>query len=589
MNYLTSSEKLIVLRTLLKTRKLDGLLVQRTDLFQGEEVRPCDERLAYISGFTGSAGYALILSDIAALFSDQRYILQMNKQTNPDEWQCYDIANHGIEEVISDASGLGREIIIGYDSWTMTASQVEKLPKNAGDILIKWVSLSESIIDRVWENRPDKQISEHWYMPEKMAGISAKQKISNLLELQGINDFRSVILVSSVDSVNWLLNIRGNTLRHTPIFHAMLLVLSETDIIIITEDRQKRDIKIDGLNILHNCFSEFPELTERLVGKKVHVDKATCPQAILEYLTEKDISIEFSSDATLLVKSQKNEIELAGMKEAHIKDAVAFCNFWYWFEQNNSEQKLGEYEVATNLSKFRAQQNDYLCDSFPAIVGFNDNGAIVHYRPRKNEDNKIEQDGVLLIDSGAHYKGGTTDVTRCFAIGNPPAAAIIANTLVIAAHLNLANTIFPKGTKGIQLDAICRQSLWSNKMDYGHGTGHGVGHVLSVHEGPASISKRGSQEILKGMILSNEPGYYEENEFGVRQENLVHVVAESDEFLRFENLTLIPFDNKLIDISVLTKVQISALNNYHKEVLEKISPYLKVELKEWFLNKCKPL
>ena len=265
MNYLTSSEKLIVLRTLLKTRKLDGLLVQRTDLFQGEEVRPCDERLAYISGFTGSAGYALILSDIAALFSDQRYILQMNKQTNPDEWQCYDITNYGIEEVISDASGLRSEIIIGYDSWTMTASQVEKLPKNVGDILIKWISLNESLIDRVWENRPDKQISEHWYMPEKMAGISAKQKISNLLELQGINDFRSVILVSSVDSVNWLLNIRGNTLRHTPIFHAMLLVLSETDIIIITEERQKKDIKIDGLNILHHCFSEFPELIEASV------------------------------------------------------------------------------------------------------------------------------------------------------------------------------------------------------------------------------------------------------------------------------------------------------------------------------------
>ena len=245
--------------------------------------------------------------------------------------------------------------------------------------------------------------------------------------------------------------------------------------------------------------------------------------------------------------------------------------------------------MAVELSKFRAQHHEYLCDSFPAIVGFNENGAIVHYRAKINEDKEIINNGVLLIDSGAHYKGGTTDVTRCFAIGTPPTHAVVANSLVLAAHLNLANTIFPRGTTGIQLDAICRQILWNKKMDYGHGTGHGVGHVLSVHEGPVSLSKRGSQEVLAGMILSNEPGYYEENKFGIRQENLVHVTDKGNDFLGFENLTLIPFDKKLVDITLLTETQVSSLNQDHTIVHKKISPYLSSGLQEWFAHKCEQL
>ena len=585
----TSSEKLAALRFVLEKQGLDGLLVQRADLFQGEEVRPCDERLAYISGFTGSAGYAFILKNTAALFSDQRYSLQMQNQTDAREWQCYDTMTSGIKDVIANLDGLAGNIVIGYDSWTMTAGEVEKLLDSANGISISWVALRNSLIDEIWQERPDKKTIQYWYMPDEIAGISAKQKITQLYERQSKGDSSTSILVSNVDSVNWLLNVRGDALVHTPLFHAMLLVHSATDILVISEDKPEIDFKIKGLKIEHKQFKEMPEIAKMLADRKIQIDKLSCPRALLDCFSEQNSAIEFKPDSTLLVKAQKNEAELKGMKDAHIKDAVAFCQFWHWFEKTINNQSITECEVANYLSEFRAQQPEYICDSFPAIVGFNDNGAIVHYRAKKGEDSKIENDGVVLIDSGAHYKAGTTDITRCFAIAEPGAKAVLANSLVVGAHLTLSKTIFPKGVSGIQLDAICRQGLWDNKMDYGHGTGHGVGHVLSVHEGPASISKRGIQEIMAGMILSNEPGYYQPGEFGIRQENLVHVITVSDDFLGFENLTFVPFDKRLIDKSLLSQTQLDALNSYHKEVLEKISPHLSETLQDWFEHKCEAL
>ena len=504
----TSSKKLAALRTLLEKKKLDGFLVQRSDLFQGEEVRPCDERLAYISGFTGSAGYALILKTTAALFSDQRYSLQMQKQTNSNEWKCYDITTYDIKNAILDSDKIEDEIIIGYHSWTMTAGQVEKLPKTAGDTAINWVALDNSLIDEIWIKRPDAETTTYWNMPDAIAGMSAKQKIAQLYNAQSGCGQPISILVSNVDSVNWLLNIRGNSLSHTPFFHAMLLVCSTYELFIISDSKPAISLQIDGLKIEHRQFSETPKIFETFKDRKIQIDKSSCPQALVEYLKAQKNSIDFVSDSISLIKAQKNEAELKGMKNAHINDAVAFCHFWYWFEQAIYKQTITESEVAIYLTEFRAKQPDYLCDSFPAIVGFNDNGAIVHYRAKKGEDSKIRHDGVVLIDSGAHYKAGTTDITRCLATGTPPTDAVHANSLVIDAHFALLTASFPKGTTGVQLDAICRQSLWRNKMDYGHGTGHGVGHVLSVHEGPASLSKRGGQKILTGMVLSNEPGYW---------------------------------------------------------------------------------
>ena len=585
----TSSQKLEALRTLLEKKNLDGFLVPRADLFQGEEVRPCDERLAYISGFTGSAGYALILKTSAALFSDQRYSLQMQNQTNSWDWQCYDIMSHSIKDVILNADRFEDEIAIGYDSWTMTVGQVELLPQTAGSISINWVALKKSLVDDIWIERPDVKKTAYWYMPDTVAGMSAKQKIAQLYKSHSSDGQPISILVSNVNCANWLLNIRGNALAHTPLFHVMLLVCSEYEIVVISDNKPDKPFQIDGLEIEHRKFNEIPKILEIFKNRKIQIDKSSCPQAFMHYLLSKHSSIEFVSDSTLLIKSQKNETELEGMKSAHIKDAVAFCRFWHWFEQAIHKQSITESEVAIYLSEFRAKQPEYLCDSFPAIVGFNDNGAIVHYRAIKGEDSKIEKDGVLLIDSGAHYNTGTTDITRCLAIGNPPSEAVLANSLVIAAHLALSTAFFPKGVSGVQLDAICRQSLWHKKMDYGHGTGHGVGHVLSVHEGPASLSKRGSQEILTGMILSNEPGYYERELFGVREENLVYVIDVSDEFLGFENLTFVPFDKKLIDKSLLSQAQLQALNKYHQDVFKKISPHLPEVLQEWFEIKCEPL
>mgnify|MGYP001366659839 CR=1 FL=1 len=331
----TSSEKLAALRSVLEKQGLDGLLVQRADLFQGEEVRPCDERLAYISGFTGSAGYALILKNTAALFSDQRYSLQMQNQTDAKEWQCYDTMTSGIKDVIANLDDLVGNMVIGYDSWTMTVGQVEKLPDSAGNISIIWLALRNSLIDEIWQERPDKKIIQHWYMPDDIAGLSAKQKITELYERQSKGDPSISILVSKVDSVNWLLNVRGNALAHTPFFHAMLLVHSGSEIAVISEDKPEIDFKIKGLKIENKQFKEMSEIAKMLVDRKIQIDKLSCPRALLDYFSEQNSAIEFKPDRTSLVKAQKNEAELKGMRDAHIKDAVAFCQFWHWFEDAN--------------------------------------------------------------------------------------------------------------------------------------------------------------------------------------------------------------------------------------------------------------
>ena len=383
MAKLSSSEKLHALRTLIKDKKLDGLLVQKTDLFQGEEVRACDERLAFISDFTGSAGYALILLKKAALFSDQRYSLQMKKQTDPNEWYCFDSMTTSINDWLLSIDGLDNTLIIGYDSWMMTARQVEKLPVTVGDTLIKWVGLNDPLIDQIWDDRPARQTIQHWFMPDNMAGLSAYQKISSLVTSQMTDDNSEAILISSVDSVNWLLNIRGNALNYTPYFHAMLMVFSAGSIAIITEQKPEKEIKIDNISIKHFQFNKIEKLLEMMRGKRIKIDKTSCPQGLWEFFNKHNIDIEFKTDVTLTIKSQKNDKELAGIRDAHIKDSVAFCNFWHWFEQHIQKQSLTESAVALQLSEFRAQQYDYVCDSFPSIVGFNENGAIVHYRAKK--------------------------------------------------------------------------------------------------------------------------------------------------------------------------------------------------------------
>ena len=581
----TPLEKLTALRMKLEENQLDGLLVQRADLFQGEEVRACDERLAFISGFTGSAGYALILKDTAAIFSDQRYSLQMQNQTDQKYWQCYDSITQTIKDVICEIADWQDEITLGYDGWTMTVSQVEKLPKMIDGHIVRWIALKTSLIDQIWNDRPAKNSVQYWYMSDQLAGQTAQQKISSLYEAQG----RGAILVSSVISANWLLNIRGNALSHTPIFHTMLLVLSCNRIMILCEDFPEPFFQIDGLQIEYRHFSQLSEIAGDLLDGKLQIDKISCPKALFDNLNQQSINIDFKSNVVLHSKAQKNTAELEGMRKAHIQDAIAFCHFWHWFEDIYDTKIMSESELATYLSDFRARQEAYICDSFPAITGFNGNGAIIHYRAKKGEDLDIIKPGVLLIDSGAHYQFGTTDITRCFAIGTPSKEAVSANSLVLGAHLTLSNTLFPKGTTGAHLDAICRSQLWNNKMDYGHGTGHGVGHVLSVHEAPASLSKHSNHPILEGMVLSNEPGYYEPGKFGIRQENLLHIIAVSDGFLGFENLTFVPFDKNLIDKTLLSSSQLQALDKYHEEVFNHISQHLPKNLQKWLEVKCQPL
>jgi len=298
-------------------------------------------------------------------------------------------------------------------------------------------------------------------------------------------------------------------------------------------------------------------------------------------MVDAGFTLTLRAEKLLASKAVKNAAELQGFERAHLKDGIAMTRFSHWLKTDPARHKMTEADIASQLVSFRGQDGDYICDSFATIAGFNANGAIVHYRAIKGADAPLSGDGVLLVDSGAHYQMGTTDITRTFALGEVSGDAVRAASLVLAAHAELARCKFPEGTNGIQLDAIARQPLWESGLDYSHGTGHGVGHILSVHEGPASISKRGQKPIKSGYILSNEPGYYKAGEFGIRQENLVKIVQASDGYLGMESLTLCPFDRELIDISLFSAAQRDWLNSYHRQVYERLAPHLDDTLRQW--------
>ena len=316
------------------------------------------------------------------------------------------------------------------------------------------------------------------------------------------------------------------------------------------------------------------------------MDKSSCPQAVAALAEAAGISVKWQADPIETAKAIKSPAEIDGFRAAHISDALAFLAFWHWLETEADLPVLREADLAVHLTNFRAANPDFLCESFPAIIGFKDNGAVVHYRAVSGSDAALTDGGVLLIDSGGHYRSGTTDITRSFALmGTAPKEAITASSHVLAAHITLAQAKFPVGTTGAQLDAICRTPLWAQNMDYGHGTGHGVGHVLSVHEGPMSISKRGQLPIEAGHLLSNEPGYYQEGAFGIRHENLVLAIEDKDGFLAFETITYVPFDLALVDASVLSVPQLEWLNNYHSDIYNMLSPFLSVSMADWLKTK----
>ena len=564
------SGRLDALRGMFADLGVDGVLIPRGDAFSGEEVPAADERLAHISGVTGSAGMAVVTRDRAALFSDGRYTLQMEKETGP-EWECFTSPQATLGDWLSgNASGM----VLGFDPWLMPVGLMECLGGRLGeDVELK--RLAGNPVDAVWRGRPGPPAGKVVDFPAAHAGLSRQEKIELCLERMraaakeaGLESLGGMV-ISDPNSLAWLLNIRGRDLDHTPVVLAYAFIDSAGQVTVFADAGRFGDCDRTGLR-----FAAPSELAGTLeaVNGSVLAGLATCPVAVADMLGGKAHNAE---NPILMLKAVKTPAEAAAFDEAHRLDAVAMIRFLHWFDATLPSRPVRETEVADKLVEFRSMSPRFLAPSFATICGGGANGASVHYHAREGDDQAIPRDSLCLVDSGGQYDCATTDVTRTVATGEVDGEMAARYTGVLKAHIALARCRFPEGTTGTQLDAIARAPRWREGLDFNHGTGHGVGCALSVHEGPVNISRRGSKEVLAGMVLSNEPGYYATGAYGIRIENLVHIRRDDAAgVLYLHDLTQVPYDRRLIRPGMLDAEEAAWVDAYHRRVGAEIGPLL---------------
>jgi Xaa-Pro aminopeptidase len=583
----TVAPRLAALRTELARRRLDGFVVPHSDEYQSEYLPACNERLAWLTSFTGSAGAAVVLNEKAAIFVDGRYTLQVRQQTDTNLFEPRDLTTEGPNIWLEENASKGARI--GYDPWVFSAASAEALRQSvekAGAIL---VPTEGNPIDAVWLDRPAAPSDKAKPHPAEMAGESAESKrtrIAEDLKKQGAD----AAVVSQTDSICWLLNVRGSDTPHTPfvLSYAILNGDGSVDWFVDTRKTSPGLSKHLGNAVRVRDSKEFSSALDELAGKIVIADPNWTSAAAFERLEKAGAKIKRAADPCQLPKACKNAAEIEGARQAHIRDGAALTRFLAWMAREAPHGHLTEIEAAEALEGYR-RQNGALTDlSFDSISGAAPHAALPHYRVTKSSNRKINRDEIYLIDSGGQYPDGTTDVTRTMIVGEPNAEMKDRFTRVLKGHIALATMRFPEGTTGAALDAFARKPLWDAGLDYDHGTGHGVGSYLSVHEGPQNISKKPILQPLKpGMICSNEPGYYKESEYGIRIENLVVVtepkpIPNGDRpMMEFETITLAPIDLNLVEVKLLTDEERVWLNQYHKRVRETLSPQVDAETRAW--------
>ena len=579
------TEKLSSLRYILKKDHLDGFIINRGDEFLNEYVAPYAERLAWLTGFTGSAGIAVVLPDNAAVFSDGRYILQMQQQLDQELWEYHHISHKSPLAWILDHNHL-QKLKLGYDPRLMSQKNLESLQNNK----IRLVPITDNPIDTLWLDQPgypNQPIEPH---PLEFSGLSHHNKIEKLQKELLFNNEDAFIFCDPA-SICWLLNIRGSDVPYSPI-PLVYAILYRDHVCLYADQEQYSETLSDFLGHTvklysrNDIYSDLRKITSFVIG----LDKNQTPIGFIQLLEKQEISIHYRTNPILLPKSCKNQIEQKGAINAHIRDGIAMCRFLFWLEKHGIDKS--ETVVAEKLNQFRIETGGkfYKEESFPAISATGSNGAIIHYQATKTNHSIIRENQLYLIDSGGQYKDGTTDITRTIWMGKNFAPSSIREqaTMVLKGHIALSSAIFPIGTTGSQLDVLARYALWQNGLNYDHGTGHGVGSYLSVHEGPCRISSQPFPISLKeGMILSNEPGYYLAGHHGIRLENLLLVCkAPYDNFLKFKPLTLVPFDWKIINSTLLTPQEKNWLNNYHKQITDLIYPHLNKNEQTWLMKMC---
>jgi len=588
MHGIDTSARLKSLREQMAKARLDGFFVPMADEYQSEYVPASAQRIAFLSGFTGSAGFIVVLKDKAAFFTDGRYTLQASKQISSDLFAVFDSGAKTPSEWLAENTKKGTKL--GFDPWLHTADGVERLKKAAAKVGAEMVAVEQNPLDAIWRDRPDAPMAPIHAHDIVYAGKSSSDKRKEIAaELKKTS--LAAAIVTDPASVAWLLNVRGGDVPDTPLPLSFAIINDQAkvkwfvDQRKVTKDLDKHlgdDVDICDPRMFGNALDEFGR-----ESRAVRVDPAESASWIVERLRAAGAKLDLGDDPCVMPKACKNPTEIEGMRAAHRRDGAALVKFFCWLEGALAAGNITEVQAQEKLGEIRSAGNLYKGPSFHTISGAGPDGAIVHYRATPETDRKLKTGEFYLLDSGGQYNDGTTDVTRTIAIGQPSAEMRDRFTRVLKGHIALAAVRFPAGVTGAELDALARQYLWAAGLDYNHGTGHGVGSYLGVHEGPQGISKRSKVALRPGMVVSNEPGYYKAGAYGIRIENLqvvenvVELASSEHNMLGFETLTLVPIDRFAIDAAMLTPPERDWLNAYHARVRETLKPMLSKAEAAW--------
>jgi len=565
----------------------EWFVVPCADAFQSAYIAPPDARLTWVSGFTGSAGTALINKKQAYLFVDGRYTLQAHAQVDK-AWTVVPLAEQTVEAFLKTKFKAGDALLV--DPWLHTFQQYRHWERLCEERQAKLTALEQNFIDALWQDRPEpshEPIDEH---PLVFAGEASQNKRQQIVQELQENE---CLLLSNCESIAWLLNIRGQDIPHTPIAHAYAILYKTGNVDLFIDQKKITPAIAAYLGSTVTLFS-LCAIKERLAMQPcVCVDIQQTPAALMLMLQQAGTQVNLRRDPSLLKRAVKNPTELIGAVSAHIRDGVALTRFLAWVATEAPAGNITELSCVTQLLKFRQAEEHFRDVSFETISAVGPHGAIIHYQPTPETDRRLEPPQLYLIDSGGQYRDGTTDVTRTMALGEPTAEQRRHFTLVLKGHIAIAMARFPYGIQGDHLDVLARYFLWQEGLDYLHGTGHGVGSYLCVHEGPQGISRRATQALLPGMIVSNEPGYYQEGSHGIRIESLV-VVEECqnnlpERWLKFQTLTLAPLDKSLMDFALLTFAEKEWINTYHQRVYDTLAPYLDEVTQAWLYQETLPV
>lgn len=601
----TYEARLAALRQQLKSDRLDGFVVPICDEHMSEYVGDYAQRLAWLTGFGGSAGTAVVLSEEAAIFVDGRYTLQVREQVDGKDWQYVGVPQTSVAQWLGEHAPAGARI--GYDPWVHTKGWVEAATKALKAKGADLVAVEANPLDKVWEDQPAPSDAKMIVLEDKYTGQSSADKRAQIADWLTANGLDAAV-ISALDSVAWAFNVRGADVSHTPVALSFALLNSDGTADLYVEPHKVTDevrAHLGNAVRIHDR-AEFAPALGRLEGKRIAVDPDRAVSAIFSALKDGGARVIETLDPTIIPKAQKNPVEQAGHRAAQARDGAALSRFLHWLSLAAPKGDQTELSAAAKLHEFRQATGKLKDLSFDTISGAGPNGASPHYKVDEKSNRRIDPGSIYLVDSGGQYLDGTTDVTRTVWIdtesgkGQPTLEMKDRFTRVLKGHIALALATFPAGTRGSQLDTLARASLWRAGVDYAHGTGHGVGSFLAVHEGPQRIAKSAGgqagteQELLPGMILSNEPGYYKAGEYGIRIENLILVEPRDidgaeGEYFGFETLTFAPIDKHLVDISLLTEEEVDWWNDYHAKVMKIVAPQLDGEALAWLKDACAPI